>query len=193
MQKQGVLCHRALRSIQDVFRTSSILESETWDVLLQTLLAITDSVFHPSSDLEEFTDYISKRLLAVLFDLWLLACQRAFPAAVFWKAFYQLALSWRHRLPVIEEWLRVSVLLFEKVLHLTAGKAERNSVGFRSVEQSKLYQDWKMETSMSSDVLLQAQMRCLLLLGNVADIAASDSQGRLSDKNVHMVWQSRAT
>jgi len=41
------LCHRVLRTLHDLSRTSKIIEPETWEALLLFLLAINDALLAP--------------------------------------------------------------------------------------------------------------------------------------------------
>jgi len=47
INRQAVLCHRVLRTLHDLSRTSKIIEPETWEVLLLFLLAINDALLAP--------------------------------------------------------------------------------------------------------------------------------------------------
>ena len=50
MNKQAVLCHRVLRAIETVAKESSVLDRETWEVLLKFLLAANDSLLSPPTE-----------------------------------------------------------------------------------------------------------------------------------------------
>lgn len=47
INRQAVLCHRVLRTIQSVVTQSSIIDQETWDSLLLLLLTINDVLLAP--------------------------------------------------------------------------------------------------------------------------------------------------
>ena len=47
INRQAVLCHRVLRTIQNVVVNSTLLDEETWQSLLLFLLAINDSLLAP--------------------------------------------------------------------------------------------------------------------------------------------------
>jgi len=47
INRQAVLCHRVLRTLHDLSRTSKIIEPETWEALLLFLLAINDALLAP--------------------------------------------------------------------------------------------------------------------------------------------------
>lgn len=47
INKQAVLCHRVLRTIQNVSQVSNVMNQETWEVLLMFLLSINDCILSP--------------------------------------------------------------------------------------------------------------------------------------------------
>lgn len=47
ISRQALLCHRVLRTFQNLVIHSTILEQETWDCLLLFLLAINDALLAP--------------------------------------------------------------------------------------------------------------------------------------------------
>lgn len=47
INRQAVLCHRVLRTLHDLSRTSKIIDPETWESLLLFLLAINDALLAP--------------------------------------------------------------------------------------------------------------------------------------------------
>jgi hypothetical protein len=47
INRQAVLCHRVLRTLQQIAHESKILERETWEALLLFLLAINDTLLSP--------------------------------------------------------------------------------------------------------------------------------------------------
>ena len=47
INRQAVLCHRVLRTIQSVVVQSTVLDQDTWECLLLFLLAINDSLLAP--------------------------------------------------------------------------------------------------------------------------------------------------
>ena len=58
--------------------------------------------------------------MAVLFEVWLLACARCFPTPPYWKTAREMLANWRHHPPVVEQWSRVACALtsrLEKLQH----------------------------------------------------------------------------
>jgi len=49
ISRQAVLCHRVLRTLQEVAQTSTIMTRDTWESLLLFLIAINDTLLAPPS------------------------------------------------------------------------------------------------------------------------------------------------
>ena len=47
INKQAVLCHRVLRTLQQITQTSEIIKNDTWQTMLLFLLTINDSLLAP--------------------------------------------------------------------------------------------------------------------------------------------------
>ena len=47
INRQAVLCHRALRTVQRLSHESARLETDTWSTLLLFLLTVNDSLLSP--------------------------------------------------------------------------------------------------------------------------------------------------
>ena len=60
INKQAVLCHRVLRTIQNVVIQSEILDQDTWESLLLLLLAINDLLLAPPTVQGKPTRYLRK-------------------------------------------------------------------------------------------------------------------------------------
>lgn len=54
---------------------------------------------------------LAEKLMAVLFEVWLLACARYFPTPPYWKTAREMLANWRHHAPVVEQWSRVTCAL----------------------------------------------------------------------------------
>lgn len=54
---------------------------------------------------------LAEKLMAVLFEVWLLACARCFPTPPYWKTAREMLANWRHHPPVVEQWSRVACAL----------------------------------------------------------------------------------
>lgn len=69
INRQAVLCHRVLRTLQQVAHESKILERETWESLLLFLLAINDTLLAPPTVKDDVADQLCERVLSVLFEV----------------------------------------------------------------------------------------------------------------------------
>lgn len=65
---------------------------------------------------------LAEKLVAVLFEVWLLACARCFPTPPYWKTSREMLANWRHHPPVVEQWSRVACAL--------TSRWERHQLGF---------------------------------------------------------------
>lgn len=114
---------------------------ETWEVLLLFLLRINDTLLAPptvggiaaatgSSIPVLFlgrvvnavppvsvgvAEKLAEKLMAVLFEVWLLACARCFPTPPYWKTAREMLANWRHHPPVVEQWSRVACALTSRL------------------------------------------------------------------------------
>lgn len=69
INRQAVLCHRVLRTLQHIAQESKILERETWEALLLFLLAINDTLLSPPTIKDDVADQLCERVLSVLFEV----------------------------------------------------------------------------------------------------------------------------
>lgn len=69
INRQAVLCHRVLRTLQQVAHESKVLERETWESLLLFLLAINDTLLAPPTVKDDVADQLCERVLSVLFEV----------------------------------------------------------------------------------------------------------------------------
>jgi hypothetical protein len=100
---------------------SQVLTRDTWEALLLFLLAINDLLLAPPTSTGDVGDQLCERVLSVLFEVWLLACVRSFPAPSLWKTFQESCAKWRHRIALVEQWTRVNLALTAKLLDFTYG------------------------------------------------------------------------
>ena len=116
-----MLCHRVLRTLQQVTRNCARLERETWDSLLLFLIGINDALLAPPAIREDAGEQLCERVLGVLLEIWLIACEKNFPSPPLWKTLRESCLRWRHRLSLIEQWNRVCLALTARLLSIMYG------------------------------------------------------------------------
>ncbi|XP_061517703.1 ral GTPase-activating protein subunit beta isoform X6 [Anopheles gambiae] len=163
INRQAVLCHRVLRTLQDTAQNSQILTVETWEALLLFLLAINEILLAPPIVKDDVGDQLCERVLSVLFEVWLLACSRCFPSPSLWKTFQESCAAWRHRIALVEQWNRVNLVLTAKLLEFTYGPAFPEMK--IADEDVHLVPD-----GMTNDGIAQAWIRFLKILGAPTDL-----------------------
>jgi hypothetical protein len=67
---------------------------------------------------DDFGEALSSRIVATLFEIWLIACHKMFPAPSLWKTFQELCANWRHHISLVIEWNRVIHALTHRMLEL---------------------------------------------------------------------------
>ncbi|GFG30495.1 hypothetical protein Cfor_08118 [Coptotermes formosanus] len=163
INRQAVLCHRVLRTLQHLAQVSNSLTRETWEALLLFLLAINDTLLAPPTVKDDVGDQLCERVLSVLFEVWLLACARCFPSPPLWKTFRETCMNWRHRIALIEQWNRVNLALTARLLEFMYGPSYPELK--ISEEDAQL-----IPTGMSNDCIAQSWFRFLHCLGNPANL-----------------------
>ncbi|XP_055920313.1 ral GTPase-activating protein subunit beta isoform X9 [Eupeodes corollae] len=121
INRQAVLCHRVLRTLQQTAQISQIMDRETWEALLLFLLAINEILLAPPTVKDDVGDQLCERVLSVLFEVWLLACVRCFPSPSLWKTLQESCALWRHRIALIEQWNRVNLALTSRLIKFMLG------------------------------------------------------------------------
>ncbi|CAG7818479.1 unnamed protein product [Allacma fusca] len=160
INRQAVLCHRVLRTLQSVIKTSEILDAETWECILLFLISINDALLSPPSIKEDIGDQLCDRVLSVLFEVWLLACAKSFPSPPLWKTLRDACRSWRHRSNLFDHWSRINLLLTGQVLHIMYGK-----------DYIKLDDDNNfIPRDISNDCVVQTWFRFLHCVGNPVEL-----------------------
>ncbi|XP_015257954.1 PREDICTED: ral GTPase-activating protein subunit beta-like [Cyprinodon variegatus] len=106
------LCKQVLCSVQSLARVSSLMSKETWETLLHFLLRINHAMLAPPTS----AGSVSDQSMAVLLEVWLLACSRCFPSRSLWTACRQMVSSCRHQPAVVEQWSRAVAALTSRLL-----------------------------------------------------------------------------
>lgn len=69
INRQAVLCHRVLRTFQQIARGPATLERETWESLLLFLIGINDALLAPPATREDAGEQLCERVLGVLLEV----------------------------------------------------------------------------------------------------------------------------
>ncbi|XP_059617508.1 ral GTPase-activating protein subunit beta isoform X3 [Phlebotomus argentipes] len=158
INRQAVLCHRVLRTLQNA-AVSQILTRETWESLLLFLLAINEVLLAPPTIKDDVGDQLCERVLSVLFEVWLLACVRCYPAPSLWKTLQESCQMWRHRIALVEQWNRVNLALTARLIDFTYGSAFPE---FKILDEDAQL----IPSGMSNDCIAQTWYRFLRVIGN---------------------------
>ncbi|XP_047224256.1 ral GTPase-activating protein subunit beta-like isoform X3 [Girardinichthys multiradiatus] len=158
------LCQQVLTAVQKLARESVSMVRETWEVLLLFLLRINDTLLAPPSVGVGVAEKLAEKLMAVLFEVWLLACARCFPTPPYWKTAREMLSNWRHHPPVVEQWSRVACALTSRLLRFTHGPS---FPPFKvSDEDANL-----IPVEMDNDCVAQTWYRFLHMIGNPVDLS----------------------
>ncbi|XP_060532463.1 ral GTPase-activating protein subunit beta isoform X4 [Cylas formicarius] len=157
IHRQAVLCHRVLRTLQQIAHESKLLDKDTWESLLLFLLAINDTLLSPPTIKDDVADHLCERVLSVLFEIWLLACAQCFPSPPLWKTLRECCMNWRHRVALVEQWNRINLTLTSKVLIFMYGP---------SYPELKIGEEDLIPKGMTNDCVAQSWYRFLNTIGN---------------------------
>ncbi|XP_012339147.1 ral GTPase-activating protein subunit beta isoform X5 [Apis florea] len=163
INRQAVLCHRVLRTLQQIARGPATLERETWESLLLFLIGINDALLAPPATREDAGEQLCERVLGVLLEVWLVACERNFPSPPLWRTLRESCLRWRHRLALVEQWNRVCLALTARLLQIMYGPMFPELK--ISEEDSQL-----VPPTMSDEAVAQAWYRLLRTIGDPVDL-----------------------
>ncbi|KAK9303950.1 hypothetical protein QLX08_004534 [Tetragonisca angustula] len=163
INRQAVLCHRVLRTLQQIARGPATLDRETWESLLLFLIGINDALLAPPATREDAGEQLCERVLGVLLEVWLVACERNFPSPPLWRTLRESCLRWRHRLALVEQWNRVCLALTARLLQIMYGPMFPELK--ISEEDSQL-----VPPTMSDEAVAQAWYRLLRTIGDPVDL-----------------------
>ncbi|XP_025157672.1 ral GTPase-activating protein subunit beta [Harpegnathos saltator] len=163
INRQAVLCHRVLRTFQQIARGPATLERETWESLLLFLIGINDALLAPPATREDAGEQLCERVLGVLLEVWLVSCERSFPSPPLWRTLRESCLRWRHRLALVEQWNRVCLALTARLLQIMYGPM------FPELKISE--EDTQLVPStMPDEAVAQAWYRLLRTIGDPVDL-----------------------
>ena len=66
-------------------------------------------------------ELLCDRVLAVVFEVWIIACDRHFPPPSLWKTLREMCATWRHHEPLILHWHRANIAFTAKMLKAVYG------------------------------------------------------------------------
>lgn len=188
INRQAVLCHRVLRTIQLIATHSVIIDSDTWESLLILLLAINDALLPTSLSISDVGDHLCDRVLSALFDVWLHACARSFPSPRLWKSLTSLAKEWRQKPTLITHWNKINNSLASRLLSELCGPHYAAYSGKHSNYHFLIYllnpndspvnlDDKDIPSSLTGELLAQTWFRFLHCIGNpVPSISQSNNK-----------------
>ncbi|XP_031724676.1 ral GTPase-activating protein subunit beta isoform X1 [Anarrhichthys ocellatus] len=158
------LCQQVLTAVQKLARESVSMVRETWEVLLLFLLRINDTLLAPPTVGVGVAEKLAEKLMAVLFEVWLLACARCFPTPPYWKTSREMLANWRHHPPVVEQWSRVACALTSRLLRFTHGPS---FPPFKVPDEDASL----IPLEMDYDCVAQTWYRFLHMLSNPVDLS----------------------
>uniref|UniRef100_A0A3B3DL27 Ral GTPase-activating protein subunit beta n=1 Tax=Oryzias melastigma TaxID=30732 RepID=A0A3B3DL27_ORYME len=158
------LCQQVLTAVQKLARESVSMVRETWEVLLLFLLRINDTLLAPPTVGVGVAEKLAEKLMAVLFEVWLLACARCFPTPPYWKTAKEMLANWRHHPPVVEQWSRVACALTSRLLRFTHGPS---FPAFKVPDEDANL----IPVEMDNDCVAQTWYRFLHMISNPVDLS----------------------
>lgn len=193
LSRQAVLCHRVLRTLENIAQNpTNLMDNETWDHLLALLLTINNKLLSQPSQAPDIGSQLQERILGVLFDLILLASCKSIPMQNIWRTFHLMCLNWRHRPALVDHWRRVTLLLTKRIIRMpnnnisnnncqianrggASGGTMQNRSSIISIDHTSNNNSFTIgiETAistMSHDTLSQTWYRFLNLIGNPVDL-----------------------
>ncbi|XP_072100908.1 ral GTPase-activating protein subunit beta isoform X6 [Mobula birostris] len=161
---QITLCLRVLAAVQKLAHESAIMSRETWEVLLLFLLQINDTLLAAPTVSGGLAENLADKLIAVLFEVWFLACTRCFPTPPYWKTAREMLANWRHHPAVVEQWSKVICALTSRLLRFTYGPS---FPPFKVPDEDASL----IPSEMDNDCVAQTWFRVLHMLSNPVDLS----------------------
>lgn len=192
VSRQAVLCHRVLRTIENIAQnTKNLMDNQTWDRLLALLLTVNDKLLSAPTEPDDIGTQLHDRILGVLFELMLLASAKSIPTPSLWKTFHEMCLNWRHRPALIDHWRRITLLLTKKIVqmpaHMRANRKDSIEIDFINRENSSNTSVTNPSPSdvaiagMSYENLSQTWYRFLNLIGNPVELSDPNTISRTDE------------
>lgn len=171
LTKHIMMCHSVLVLIETIAKDSKLLEQDLWEDVLKWLLAINDSVLSQPFNKEDFGEILSSRIVATLFEIWLIACNKNFPSPSLWKTFQEFCGNWRHHISLVIEWNRVCYALTQRLLELTwwPDSTGNKNITTTTSDTNAAYDILAIINSMTTETVLQAWFRFFHIIGKPLD------------------------
>jgi hypothetical protein len=168
--KHIMMCHGVLMLIESIAKDSKLLKRDLWEDFLKFFLAINDAVLAPPFNKDDFGEVLSSRIVATLFEIWLIACNKVFPSPSLWRTFQELCSNWRHHISLVVEWNRVCVALTNRLLELLWWPEQIQSKPQSFSNDTNVSYDIQTIISlMNSETVLQAWYRFFHIIGRPID------------------------
>lgn len=179
LSRQAVLCHRVLRTLENIAQNrDNLMDNETWDHLIALLLTVNNKLLSPPTQPDIGTQ-LQDRVLGVLFDLMLIASSKSILTPSHWRTLHEMCLTWRHRPALVDHWRRVTLLLTKKVVRLPMMNNLSNRGNHGPIHDNSMQSfdnttpSSALEASiigMTNENLSQTWYRYLNLIGNPVDL-----------------------
>lgn len=172
LTKHIMMCHGVLMLIETIAKDSKLLKRDLWEDFLKFFLAINDAVLAPPFNKDDFGEILSSRIVATLFEIWLIACNKVFPSPSLWKTFQEYCSNWRHHMALVIEWNRVCFALTNRLLELIWWPESTTSYSNRSIttnDTNVAYDIQIIINSMNTETVLQAWFRFFHIIGKPID------------------------
>lgn len=190
VSRQAVLCHRVLRTIENIAQNqANLMDNQTWDHLLALLLTVNDKLLSAPTEPDDIGTQLHDRILGVLFELMLLASAKSIPNASLWKSFHEMSMNWRHRPALVDHWRRITLLLTKRIVQNPCLLNRSQAGDTLSVSNSEHTQANATRTNaidsaisqMSYENLSQTWYRFLNLIGNPVGLSDPNAISRTDE------------
>ncbi|KFD50132.1 hypothetical protein M514_08971 [Trichuris suis] len=154
-------CERVLHRIKSVaLDTKTELHSTVLPEMLKFMLSVAQNLLSFPFEFDAEIETLCTLAMRVLLFVWLQACVHHYPAPAYWKTLSNLCLRWRHRVPVVENWSRVCIVLTNRIVGQLFG-AEYSKMRVDSCDLELL------SGNCSNEAFSQTWYRFLMIFGNL--------------------------
>ena len=142
-------------------------------------MAINDAVLAPPFNKDDFGEILSSRIVATLFEIWLIACKKVFPSPSLWRTFQELCANWRHHVSLVIEWNRVCFALTNRLLELIWWPEQTNHKNVSSNDTNVAYDIQTIISLMSTETVSQSWFRFFHIIGKPIEFCDSVHIGKM--------------